>query len=87
VSGEAVVRLLEGPMGLEAYEGSHGSKTRNRGLPHFRECVFAAAAKPMFSPEGRITESPAKEKFRQFITDARRRAGCWSIIKLASKYG
>lgn len=40
---EAVVRLLEGPLPLEEYEGSHGSRARNHGLPRFRECSFAAA--------------------------------------------
>ncbi|MBN1640865.1 MAG: hypothetical protein JXA09_06495 [Anaerolineae bacterium] len=39
----AVVRLLEGPLPLEAYEGSHGSRVRNHGLPRFRACRFAAA--------------------------------------------
>ncbi len=43
VSGEAVTRLLEGPLELEAYEGSHGSNARNHGLPRFRACSFAAA--------------------------------------------
>ena len=42
-NGPAVVRLIEGPLSLEAYEGSHGSETRNHGLPRFRSCRFAAA--------------------------------------------
>jgi non-lysosomal glucosylceramidase len=42
-SGPSVVRLIEGPLGAEAYEGSHGSEVRNHGLPRFRECRFAAA--------------------------------------------
>jgi hypothetical protein len=29
----------------------------------------------MFNPEGWITESPAREEFRSFIANARRRAG------------
>jgi uncharacterized protein (DUF608 family) len=39
----AVLRLIEGPLGVEAYEGSHGSEVRNHGLPRFRHCRFAAA--------------------------------------------
>jgi len=41
-SGEAVTRVIEGPLELEDYEGSHGSKARNHGLPRFRTCSFAA---------------------------------------------
>ena len=41
--GEAVTRLIEGPLALSEYEGSHGTTTRNHGLPRFRECAFAAA--------------------------------------------
>ena len=41
--GKAVTRLIEGPLELEAYEGSHGSKAKNHGLPRFRTCSFAAA--------------------------------------------
>ncbi len=39
----AIVRLIEGPLELEAYEGSHGTEARNHGLPRFRDCRFAAA--------------------------------------------
>jgi len=39
----SVTRLLEGPIPLDEYEGSHGSRVRNHGLPRFRECSFAAA--------------------------------------------
>lgn len=41
--GTPVTRLLEGPLELDAYEGSHGSRARNHGLPRFRRCTFAAA--------------------------------------------
>ena len=41
--GEAVTRLLEGPMDVEDYEGSHGGSALNHGLPRFRECSFDAA--------------------------------------------
>jgi uncharacterized protein (DUF608 family) len=41
--GEAVTRLIEGPLELSEYEGSHGTKSRNHGLPRFRGCAFAAA--------------------------------------------
>ncbi|MCP4247205.1 MAG: hypothetical protein GY778_09170, partial [bacterium] len=41
--GEAVTRLIEGPLSPDEYEGSHGVKTRNHGLPRFRQCSFAAA--------------------------------------------
>ncbi|NLS79784.1 MAG: hypothetical protein GXY76_21265 [Chloroflexi bacterium] len=39
----AFTRLLEGPLPLEAYEASHGSRALNHGLPRFRRCEFAAA--------------------------------------------
>ena len=42
-SGETVTRVIEGPVELEDYEGSHGSKARNHGLPRFRYCSFATA--------------------------------------------
>ena len=41
--GDAVVRALEGPIELADYEGSHGTRTRNHGLPRFRSCRFSAA--------------------------------------------
>lgn len=42
-SQPAILRLLEGPLELGAYEGSHGSRRLNHGLPRFRQCAFAAA--------------------------------------------
>jgi non-lysosomal glucosylceramidase len=51
-SGDALVRLLEGPLPVEDYEGSHGSKSRNHGWPRFRQCSFAAAY-----PLGQVTLS------------------------------
>ena len=41
--GEAVTRLLEGPLEYFEYEGDSGSRTANHGLPRFRQCSFAAA--------------------------------------------
>jgi non-lysosomal glucosylceramidase len=43
VGGERFVRIVEGPLDFEDYEGSHGSIARNHGLPRFRDCSFAAA--------------------------------------------
>lgn len=41
--GKRITRLLEGPLDVTAYEGSHGSRRVNHGLPRFRDCAFAAA--------------------------------------------
>jgi non-lysosomal glucosylceramidase len=41
--GEAVTRLLEGPIEHFEYEGFFGSQSANHGLPRFRQCAFAAA--------------------------------------------
>jgi hypothetical protein len=54
---------------LSVYEAEMGRRVANLAL-----WELAAAARPMFHAEGWITESPAKERFRQFIEDARRRA-------------
>lgn len=54
---------------LSVYEAEMGRRVANLGL-----WELAAAARPMFNPEGWISESPAKERFSQFIADARRRA-------------
>jgi aminoglycoside phosphotransferase (APT) family kinase protein len=53
---------------LDAYEAAAGRRVANLGF-----WELAAAARPMFSPEGWITESPAKEEFRSFIADAIKR--------------
>jgi aminoglycoside phosphotransferase (APT) family kinase protein len=53
---------------LETYETEAGRPVANLGF-----WELAAAARPMFNPEGRITESPAREEFRAFIADAMRR--------------
>ncbi len=55
---------------LNTYEVATGQPVTNLGL-----WELAAAARPMFSPVGRITESPAREAFRAFIAQARTRAG------------
>jgi aminoglycoside phosphotransferase (APT) family kinase protein len=55
---------------LSTYETERGQPIANLGF-----WELAAAARPMFSPEGWITESPQNERFRQFIADASRRAG------------
>lgn len=55
---------------LDTYETEVGQQVANLGF-----WELAATARPMFNPEGWITESPAKEEFRSFITNARRRAG------------
>jgi hypothetical protein len=34
---------------------------------------LAAAARPMLNPVGWVEESPARERFRQFIADAQER--------------
>jgi aminoglycoside phosphotransferase (APT) family kinase protein len=54
---------------LSVYEMDAGRRVANLGL-----WELAAAARPMFNPQGWITESPAKERFSQFIADARKRA-------------
>ncbi|MCG6919743.1 MAG: non-lysosomal glucosylceramidase [Acidobacteria bacterium] len=41
--GDAVCRVLEGPIPPEEYEGSHGAPTPLAGLPRFRRCSFATA--------------------------------------------
>ncbi len=41
--GEAVTRLLEGPLEYFEYEGASGSPAANHGLPRFARCSFEAA--------------------------------------------
>ena len=41
--GEAVTRLLEGPLEYFEYEGASGSPAANHGLPRFARCAFDAA--------------------------------------------
>jgi aminoglycoside phosphotransferase (APT) family kinase protein len=53
---------------LSAYEAEVGQRVANLGF-----WELAAAARPMFSPEGWITASPARRAFRSFIENARRR--------------
>jgi aminoglycoside phosphotransferase (APT) family kinase protein len=55
---------------LAVYEAEIGQRVANLGF-----WELAAAARPMFSAEGWITESPARERFRQFIAQARERIG------------
>lgn len=55
---------------LDIYETEVGRRVANLGF-----WELAAAARPMFNPEGWITESPAREEFRSFIANARRRVG------------
>jgi aminoglycoside phosphotransferase (APT) family kinase protein len=56
---------------LHVYEAEMGRQVANLGF-----WELAAAARPMFSPGGWIAESPARERFRQFVAQARRRVGC-----------
>jgi uncharacterized protein (DUF608 family) len=51
-SGRKTTRLLEGPVEVSEFEGSHGSETPNENLPRFRSCSFDAAY-----PFGRVTLS------------------------------
>lgn len=53
---------------LRAYESRRGS------VPNLSLFELAAAARPMFSPQGWITASPAKENFRHFVANAITRA-------------
>lgn len=53
---------------LEAYEAALGRRPENLAL-----WELCAAARPMFSPDGWVSDSPAKERFVQFIDDAERR--------------
>ncbi len=41
--GNAVIRLLEGPLEYYEYEGASGSPAANHGLPRFARCTFDAA--------------------------------------------
>jgi len=41
--GEAVTRLLEGPLDSSLYEGARGSSAPNHSLPRFQGCTFEAA--------------------------------------------
>jgi non-lysosomal glucosylceramidase len=41
--GTTQTRVLEGPVALHRFEGSHGSEAPNVNLPRFRECRFGAA--------------------------------------------
>ncbi len=55
---------------LNSYESIIG-----RPLANLAFWELAAAARPMFSPEGRITDQPARAAFRAFISSARQRVG------------
>jgi aminoglycoside phosphotransferase (APT) family kinase protein len=56
---------------LRLYEAATGRPLANLGF-----WEFAAAARPMFHPSAKqITESPARERLQQFISDAKRRTG------------
>lgn len=56
---------------LSTYEAAVGRRITNLSF-----WELAASARPMFSPDGWISASPAKEHFRQFVADARKRTGC-----------
>jgi aminoglycoside phosphotransferase (APT) family kinase protein len=56
---------------LQAYEAERGQSVANLAF-----WEIAATARPMFNPDGWITESPAREAFRRFIAGAVARAGC-----------
>ncbi len=55
---------------LQAYEAAAGRPVQNLGL-----WELAAAARPMFLPQGWIDVSPQKEYFAQFIAQAEKRSG------------
>jgi aminoglycoside phosphotransferase (APT) family kinase protein len=55
---------------LNVYEAEMGQRVANLGF-----WELAAAARPMFSPAGWITEPLVQGRFGQFVADARRRAG------------
>jgi aminoglycoside phosphotransferase (APT) family kinase protein len=55
---------------LRAYEEETGQRVENLGF-----WELAAAARPMFAPEGWITEASVKQRFREFIAKARKSAG------------
>jgi hypothetical protein len=55
---------------LDTYERETGQQVSNLGF-----WELAAAARPMFSPEGWIDSSPARERFVRFIAAALERAG------------
>ena len=59
VGGEAVTRLLEGPVELPDYEGQTGSVAANHGLPRFQDCSFEAAY-----PLGQVVLSDRKVPVR-----------------------
>jgi non-lysosomal glucosylceramidase len=41
--GTTLTRVLEGPVPIHRFEGSHGSEAPNVNLPRFRDCHFGAA--------------------------------------------
>ena len=41
--GIVTTRAVEGPLDLSEYEGAHGSRAQNHGLPRFREATFGTA--------------------------------------------
>jgi hypothetical protein len=55
---------------VDAYEREAGERVSNLGF-----WELAAAARPMFSPEGWIDGSPARERFSRFIAGALEQAG------------
>jgi uncharacterized protein (DUF608 family) len=40
IGGQRIVRLLEGPIGLDRYDGFFGSQEPNHGMPRFRQSSF-----------------------------------------------
>lgn len=54
---------------LDVYEAKVGRRVASLGF-----WQLAAAARPLFSPTGWISDSPAKERFADFIVDAKGRA-------------
>ena len=55
---------------LATYEAAAGRPVSNLGF-----WELAAAVRPMFHSDGRLIESPARERFARFIAGARQRSG------------
>ena len=62
---EPVTRVLEGPLELSGYEGSHGSTIPNENLPRFRKCDFGSAY-PLAQVHLSDTDVPVDVRLRAF---------------------
>ena len=63
--GEAVTRLLEGPVPLAEYEGASGATTPNHGFPRCAEARFAAAY-PLAQVSLRDPDLPLEPRLEAF---------------------